>query len=165
MQHYGDETGYRAYHTARGRDVENDEGTAILSSLIVASDWIDGTYRSMWPGTKVGGREQIRDWPRYGVVDINGQPVPSDVPPVEVDNATYEAAYREIANPGSLSMDYTPSKYKRVSIDGALSVDFAGFNSAADMQTQYTVIDQILYPILGTSATSNSKLSGEVRRA
>jgi ATP-dependent Clp protease ATP-binding subunit ClpB len=52
-------------------------------------------------------------------------------------------------------VDYTPSKYKRVSVDGAVSVEYNEFDNAREAQTQYNVIDQILQPILTRSYGSN----------
>lgn len=163
---YGTAAGFRAYHVARGNDVpaEAVDDDTVNEWLLVGSEWLDGRYQSSFPGLKVGMREQLREWPRYDAQDVYGYYIPSDAVPREMINATYEAALREGVSTGSLSVDYTPNKYKRAAVDGAVSVEFAGFNSAWDTQKQIPIIDQILYPIL-TGSGNVSALSGSVVRA
>ena len=163
---YGSAVGFTAYHTARGRaaqiaDYDDDE---ITPALIVASEWLDARYRSSFPGTKVGMREQVREWPRVGGTDADGYAIASSVVPVEVENATYEAALRVLVKPGALSVDYTPPKYDSVSIDGAIAVKYARFNGAMDVQLNIPVVGQILSPLL-TGSGVGSSLSGAVFRA
>lgn len=159
---YGTHAGYDAYCEARNHDHGPHSEAAVLAALLVASEWLDAKYRSAFPGLKVGQREQVREWPRTGAVDYYGYAVSSEVVPVEIEYATYEAAHREITLAGSLSVDYTPSKYKRVSVDGAVSVEYNDFDSAREAQTQYNIIDQILQPILTRSYGSNL-VGGSVR--
>jgi hypothetical protein len=160
---YGTANGYTAYLTARGLTVDGDLTDADIETLLlVASEWLDGKYLTAFPGLKTGLRAQVREWPRNGVVDIYGYILASDVPPREIENATYEAAYREQQSFGSLTVDYTPGKYKAVSIDGALSVQYAE-RSAYDVQLQIPAVDGILAPILNGYGNSSS-LSGCINR-
>lgn len=163
MPDYGTVAAFRAYHTARGRDTTAYDDTEVEAAKLITSEWIDAKYRAGWPGLKLGQREQVRDWPRTGGFDVNGDSISSESVPTEVDDATYEGTLRELQTPGALSVDYTPSKYTRVSIDGAISVAYAD-RSAVDVQTQFQVIDQILSPIL-TGYGAVSGLSGKVGRA
>lgn len=165
---YGTAAGFTAYHEARGRadqltalDLDNAE---IEAALLIASEWLDGKYFVNFCGVKVGMRAQIREWPRMGVTDVNGYPIDQDSIPREVENATYEAAFRQLVTPGSLSVDYTPGKYESVAIDGAINVKFAKFNSAYDVQTQFAVIDGILSPLLSARNGNFSSFSGTVVR-
>lgn len=152
MDFYGTATAYSAYHTARGRDVSGQTTSDIEQALLVASEWLDGSFS--WPGYKVGTREtQLRDWPRSWVQDRDGYPVDHLTIPVEIDNAAYEVAFRWIADPSVLSADYTPDKYKRVSIDGALSVEYGNLN-AQTAQKQFPVLGVILERLLGGSGKS-----------
>lgn len=163
---YGTAAGFRSYHIARGNDVPAeaaDDDEAILEWLLVASEWVDARFASSFGGLKVGLREQVREWPRTGAWDIYGYSIASDTIPNEVVRATYEAALRQGVS-SSLTIDYTPGKYKRVSVDGAVSVDFASFNSAFDMQLQIPIVGQILAPIL-TGRGNVSSLSGDAVRA
>lgn len=165
---YGTATGYRAYWTARGRVVDPTlDDDDIQAALLVASDWLDNRYRPIWGNGwtfKVGQRDQVREWPRSGYVDYQGYGVDSTTVPIEVQNATYEAAYRELASAGSLTKDYTASKYKSASVDGAVSVTYNTDIIAADVQLQMPEIDAILYP-LNASAYANGNLSGKSGRA
>lgn len=168
---YGTIQGYKDYHTTRGRatEIATQDDTEIQAALLVASEWIDAQYRSVWISTgttKVGQRAQIREWPRYAFVDAYGYAVPSDSVPIEVNNATYEVALREVITPGSLSQDFTPAKYKSASVDGAVSVTYNTDISATDVQIEIPVIDGILAPLLGFEGVGNmSAMSGRVVRA
>ncbi len=144
--YYGTLAGYRAYHTARGRelDIADQDDDEITSSLLVASEWIDGRYFINFAGTPTGMRDQIRQWPRNECYDNNGYHIPQTLVPREVENATYEAAYRA----EKLNEDYTPDRYKSARIEGAINVEFVSFNSAQEMQTQFPVIDAILAPLM-----------------
>lgn len=159
---YGSVAGFQTYHQERGRDITDYDDGEITAALTVASEWIDATYKAGWPGIKVGFREQIRDWPRTGGFDINGDNISSDSVPIEVEYATYEAALRQLQSPGSLSVDFKSSKYTSVAIEGAVRVTYAD-RSATDVQLQIMSVDQILYPIL-TGYGSVSGLSGATSR-
>jgi hypothetical protein len=166
MTIYGTAAGFREYHTARGVDVSAyDDDAAIEAKLLVASEWLDNTYRSLFKGWKVGTRDvQDREWPRNSVYDNEGNAVSSASVPVEVDNATYEAALRELQSSGTLTKDFIPNKYKRVAIAGSVSVDYAGSSQSSDVQTQLTIVSQILDPLLGGNAYA-AALSGSLGRA
>lgn len=164
---YGTTDGFTAYQTARGRAAEiatyDADETAV--ALLVASEWIDAIYQSSFAGLKVGQRAQVREWPRYGAVDWYGYAIASDSNPVEVENATYEAALRQLMSPGSLVMDWTPSKYREVNVSGAVDVTYNLFTSASDAQTQFLIIDQVIAPILTGGLGGNaSGLSGYTNR-
>lgn len=162
---YGNPADAVAYWSARGYTALAGDADDINSWLLVGSEWIDGTYRSSFPGLKVGMRVQVREWPRNDAYDIYAYPVDPTSVPIEVVNATYEAAYRQGAAPGSLLKDYSPGKYSSVSIDGAISVKYDNGLTAADVQTQYLIIDQILAPILTASGgEAFSALSGGASR-
>jgi hypothetical protein len=161
---YGSADDFRAYHTARGRDVSGyTDDDAITAALLLASEWLDARYRTSFGGTKVGLRSQLREWPRVNAFDIYNYNIGSSVVPTEIKNATYEAALRQLVAPGSLSLDWTPNQYRRVSVDGAISAEFMMFNDASDIQTRFKVIEEILSPIL-TGCGNSSPLSGSISR-
>lgn len=158
--------GFTSYHEERGRIIPGTwDEEKIESSLLVGSEWIDGSYGESFSGYKTGGFLQDRQWPRTSA-SSNTYPIyifgVNEIPQILI-NAVYEAAYREAANPGSLLKDYTPGKYRRVSIDGALSVEYAGFSLASDIQTTFPVIDRILAPLL-TSSSSFASFTGSSSR-
>jgi hypothetical protein len=159
---YGNNEGFTAYHDARGTDTSDYDAPAITAARTVASEWLDARYRGNFTGLKIGGRAQVREWPRTGAIDYYGDAIPSETVPIEIDNAVYVLALRELSNPGTLATDVTPNEYKRVSVDGAVSVEFANFGSAIDAQTRFQAVDDILSNIL---APSSSSLSGRANRA
>lgn len=165
---YGDATGYAAYHTARGRTVTGDT-TAQNAALLVAADWIDGVYGPMFVGSKTSGFLQEREWPRKSAyVRSTGEygdyyTFPNDAIPDQVKYAAYEAAYRQMASPGSLQSDYKPPKYKKVTVEGAISVEYNQFNSGIEAQTSFTVIDKLLMLLIDSDDVL-SPLSGSASR-
>ncbi len=161
MDYYGTATAFTEYHAARGRDVSEYDSAQIETGLLVASEWLDGSFGDRWPGFKAGNRDQVRDWPRSWVQDRDGYPVDFNSVPVEIDHATYEAAYRWLQDDTSLVVDYTPGKYKRVSIDGAISVEFRSLD-ASTTQKQFPIIGNILARLLG--GRNVSSLSSGIMR-
>jgi hypothetical protein len=163
---YGDAAGFRAYQEARNRNVAQwDDDAEIEGALLIASEWLDGKFRASFGGDKVAQRDQVREWPRNGAVDRDGYGIDAGSVPNEAVHSTYEAALRELQSPGSLLIDWTPNVFKRASVDGAVSVEWATFGSANDVQTQFAVIERIMDPIL-TGGTNGdvSALSGAVTR-
>lgn len=112
MAIYGTRADAATYHAERGNSTwstkSSDEQDA---ALLVASDYID-TFRSSFPGKKTGGRAQEREWPRIQtdgvseVVDATGEEIGTDVVPVEVEYATYEAALLHVTG---VSLTQTPA--------------------------------------------------------
>lgn len=147
---YGTASGFRAYLTARGITLPADSGDDIVvnAKLVVGSEWLDARFRSMFPGRKTGGRSQEREWPRTGASDEEGYAIDSVTVPIEVEYATYEATLRDMNQPGILSTDYTPNKYKRAAVAGAVSVEYAAFNSGTEAQIQLQAVVDILSRLL-----------------
>lgn len=164
MADYGTVASFRAYHTARGRDTTSYSDGDIDAAKLIASEWIDNRHRSGFSGTKVGLRDQVREWPRLGAYDIYEYSISSATIPTEIENATYEATLKQLVSPGALSVDFTPSKYKRASVDGAVNVEYFGFVGANEVQTHFQIVDEILAPIL-TGYGAGSALSGAAYRS
>lgn len=164
MAFYGTASDAAAYHTSRGRGARWDALADPEAALESGSDYIDQRYRerlpsgrwtSMFVGTKVGGRAQLRAWPRVGGVDSNGDPVESDEVPIEVEFATYEAALRLGENPGSLSPDYVATSQAIKEKVGPVEVQYADTSATKSddghsppSRPQVPVIDEILAPLL-----------------
>lgn len=160
MSNYGTVAGYHTYHTERGTLNGSHSDAKVLEALLVASEWIDNNYRSMFPGLKVGMREQVREWPRSGALDYYGHAVSSVGTPVEIVNATYEAASIHLAGTVALSVNFTPAKYRSVSVDGAISLEYANFSNSQEVQTQFKRIEEILALLITIKGAANSGLSG-----
>lgn len=158
---YGTAAGLIAYHAARGHVVAVNDPVN-TAALLVASEWLDARYRSQFPGFKTGRRTQDREWPRSSAYDIEWQPIATDEIPTEVINATYEAAQRELDAPGSLTVDFVAGETLRsLSVSGAVSLTFAGANSAFDTQLTIPVVDMILAPILTGGGEGGSALTAQ----
>lgn len=163
---YGTAAAFATYHTERGNTlpailIDDD---AIEIRLLKASEWIDARYKSKFKGLKVDGRSQIREWPRSGHTDFYGYAIPSDETPREIEYATYEAALIDANAPGVLNVDYTPSKYTKVSVDGAVAAEFALYGSASEVQTQYSKIAEILGGLLNEVENVGGKNYGSSNR-
>jgi hypothetical protein len=174
---YGDAAGFEAYFTDRNKDIPGTWDTAgINAALLVASEWIDGSYGSSFVGQKTGGFLQEREWPRTSATVVEKESRFGIKPslgfvayytfgvneiPERVVNATYEAAYRQLTSSGSLEVDYTPGKYKSVSIEGALDVEYRQISSYTEVQLQIGAVDRLLWPLLDSSMGGGmSNLSG-----
>ncbi len=161
---YGNATDAKAYWADRGMTVPGSwTDQNITKALLVASEWIDGKYETAFSGRRAVPRQE-RAWPRTGAFDIEGNSFASSDTPRELLAAVYEATFRQMTTAGSLSVDFTPGKYKRASVDGAVSVEYAAFTYAHEVQTQFEAIDRAIAPIL-TGAGNVSMLSGVSVRA
>lgn len=163
--YYGTVGAADTYHAAHGNDswalADSDEK---LSALLIASEWIDGNYANNFPGYPTAYRAQRRLWPRTSAYDVYGHLIEDTEIPVQIEEAVYEVALRQIGKPGSLFKDWIPGKdIKQVSVDGAVSVTFAGATGIRDVQTIIPIVDLILRPILAASSAS-SMYSGTVQR-
>ena len=95
--------------------IADDETTD--AAIMRASAWLSSFPE--WDGTMKCGRGlQGLAFPRTGVTDCNGDPVPDDEIPVELEQATYLASIAEITTPGVLTPTIIPGKQrKRVKVD------------------------------------------------
>lgn len=166
---YGNAEDFAAYHESRGRTVPGTWDTAYIdAALLVASEWLDNRYDSLWTGYAVDGYEQERKWPRTVAVS-NTFPqsvIPDNVIPERVIHATYEAAFREATRQGSLTADFAPQKYKSVRVDGAIGVEYnLGVSQAGDSQLEIPIIEYLMIPLLDPQGQGTfSSLSGKGER-
>jgi hypothetical protein len=135
-----------AYATARGLTWTGTE-TEKEQALRRATSWLDARYRGKWPGDKRRQRFQALEWPRTGAHDMADDPIDYQSVPVEVVNATIEAAAREAATPGGLSPDVTGEKV--LTRLGELGWTLTGTGPEAKRPV-LTVIDDILSRLIYT---------------
>jgi len=158
---YGTLLGADAYHAARASTGWAGDEASKQAALLRASVYIDGRYRkryrsgrwvSMFPGEKVLGRAQAREWPRIGAQDYSGNPIGDGEVPAEVEQATYEAALRELVSPGSLSPDFVATSLVKSEKVGPLETTYAvpdaSAPGAAPTRPVITLIDEIIAPVL-----------------
>ena len=134
MAIYGTLADANAYHLARGNAGWTGADPAKEAALQRATDYIDGRYRrltgggcwvSMFRGKRTAGRDQELEWPRTGATDSEGNEIPDDEVPDEVENATYEAALLELTTPGSLSPVFVGSQQVTKEKVGPIEVQYA----------------------------------------
>ncbi len=158
---YGTLAGADAYLAARGNATWASATEADKQAALVrASGYVDGMVGQqasnatagcvyVFPGQKAGGYSQALQWPRTGAVDRMGDQVPEDVVPAAIEQATYEAAAREQATPGSLNPDFVPSQVVQREKVGPLETEFAvAKNGNPSIRPVIGVIDSLLYPLL-----------------
>lgn len=162
---YGTVAAADVYHAARANAAWTGDDVAKQAALIRASVYIDGRYRklltsgvwqSLFLGVKTEGRGQAREWPRTGAEDYEGHAIPSDQVPVEVEQATYEAALRELAAPGSLSPDFVAASTVKRQKVGPIEEEFsvaAGADGAASVRPVISIIDEMIAPVLAARYT------------
>lgn len=157
-----------AYATSKGLTfpVSGADATPAEQALRRATTWIDGRYRSRFTGYRKQLRDQALEWPRlnaFDAVECATSVIDPDSVPVEIVQATVEAAVREKASPGSLSPDVTTGKIKKSFRAGQIAVEYAvGSGTAWEQRPVVDVIDGILAPLLGGSS---SPYSGRAVRA
>lgn len=164
---YGNVDDFKEHFITRGKDIPQDwTDDMIESALLVSSEWLDGQYESLWIGYKVDFKQE-RSWPRQSA-QVQTYPYyvyKNDEIPEQVVKAVYEACFRELTKPGSLQVDFTPNKYKSVSVDGAISVEYNSLSYASDVQTEIPVIEDLMSVLTdSTKSGAFSSVSGKVSR-
>lgn len=139
-----------AYHTARGNSTWAGNDALKEAALIRATQWLDGRYGNRWTGIRWKLRLQALDWPRVEAYDRDGTVLDYDDVPVEVVNATCEAALRELVTPGSLSPDLTPGTAKVLTeVKGIKWTPLRASAGVNDMTLTITAVDRLLAPLIG----------------
>jgi hypothetical protein len=142
-----------AYAAARGLTFPASPAAKAEQALRRATAWLDGRYRSRFLGQRKNGRDQALEWPRINACDRDGNELAPGEIPVEIVNATIEAAVREMASPGGLSPDVTPGKVKKRAKVDTIEVEYAvGTGTAYDQRPVVGVIDGILSSLLGSAS-------------
>jgi len=169
MTAYGNASLFKMYHQVRSREISDSWSDELIEgALLVASEWLDNKYGELFYGQQTGGYLQERQWPRESAYTntLPSYVFASNEIPTKVTYAAFEAAYRELSEAGSLQVDYTPSEFKSVKVDGAVAIEYAGINQASEIQKQIMIVEQLLTPLLDTrKAGANSMLSGSTTRA
>ena len=161
---YGTNSGADDYHSARGNTAWTDAaGSDKTVARLRGSEYVDQNFRASFPGYKTGLRDQVREWPRTDAYDIESNHIGFDVVPIEVEYATYEAALRELQNPGSLFPDFKPGQQvKREKVD-VLEIEYTGPVGISSVKPIITVIQGILAPVL--TGHAQSSLAGRTIRS
>ncbi len=93
-------------------DTTVEANAATDGAILRASLWL--SLFPEWDGTMTCGRgSQGLAWPRTGVTDCNGDSIPDDEIPIEVEHATFIASLAELVSPGVLTPMITPGEQKK----------------------------------------------------
>ncbi|AUX76404.1 DnaT-like ssDNA-binding protein [Sinorhizobium fredii] len=154
MAGYGDNAGFTAYAAAAGYVFPDGTSDGQKTAARQRGSLVIDRYEPRFSGRRTGGYTQERAWPRTGVTTYYGEALPSDTVPVAIVNASYEAAYLELTNPGSLSPVVTgTSTVKREKV-GQLEVEYSTSTSTdidqivALATPVVTLIEGLLWPFL-----------------
>jgi len=118
-------------------------------ALIRATAAIDAMYGGRFPGYKVSGRDQSLEWPRQAAYDDEDNLIAADEVPIEIKQAVYEAAVRELAVPGSMMPDLERGGGIRSLRAGSVAIEYS---DTATVTTTYSLINGILAPLLVTGS-------------
>ena len=129
MAGYGSNEGFTAYAEAAGYVFPDGTTEPQKTAARQRGSLFIDRYEPRFSGSRTGGYAQDRAWPRTGASTYYGEPIPSDVVPVAIENASYEAAYLELTNPGSLSPVVTGSSTVKREKVGSLEVEYATSSS------------------------------------
>lgn len=92
---YGTVDGFKLYATYESYNVTSFTDQQINSRIDRSSSLLDSQYRARFNGVKPSG--QLLEWGRTSVVGTNsGFAYPDNTIPAQVENSTYELAYRNL---------------------------------------------------------------------
>jgi hypothetical protein len=154
MAGYGENPDFDTYVAAAGYvfpdGTTNDQKSAARQRGSLVID----RYEPRFSGRRTGGFAQERAWPRTGASTYYGEAIPADTVPVAIVNASYEAAFLELTNPGSLSPVVTGNAAVKSEKVGQIQIEYAASSSTsvADMIAMatpvVTTIEGLLWPFL-----------------
>ncbi len=143
---YVSENDADTYFEDRGNTDWTDSSDDKEAALIRATAAIDATYRARFSGYKTNMRDQALEWPRTAAYDAQGNLV--EGVPIEIINATIEAAARELTEAGSMMPDLSRGGDIRRLQAGSVAIEYS---AAASVVTTRTLIDGILSGLLGAA--------------
>ncbi|MBY2986381.1 DnaT-like ssDNA-binding protein [Rhizobium leguminosarum] len=154
MAGYGTNVAAEAYWTAAGYVVPDGADADQITAARQRGSLVIDRYEPRFTGKRTGGYAQERAWGRTGATTYYGEAIPDGVIPDAIVNASYEAAFLELTNPGSLSPVVTGSSTVKREKVGQLEVEYATSSSmsvddlVALATPVVTVIEGLLWPFL-----------------
>lgn len=131
-------------HTALGNTDWTGTDAAKEAALRRATQYMEGTYRQSWKGTRLT-REQALSWPRYGAI-VDGFDVLSTIVPTEVANACADFALK------ALTDDLAPDLTRGIVREKVGPIE-TEYDPASPQQTRFPAAANLLAPFLkGSSA-------------
>lgn len=125
MAGYGTNEGFTAYATAAGYVIPDGATDAQKAAARQRGSLVIDRYEHKFPGRRTGGFAQERAWPRTGASTYYGEAIPEADIPAAIINASYEAAFLELTNPGSLSPVITGSSTVKREKVGQIEIEYS----------------------------------------
>lgn len=146
-----------AYAAAQGWDLapylESPDNPLVDQAIRRGTRHISNDFG--YKGYKANGRPQALAWPRTEVVDAEGYDVDYEVIPTEVEQATAEASWYELQNPGALAPVTTQDgNIKREKI-GPLETEYFGAAKGRDARPIITSVNALLGGLIASTARSS----------
>ncbi|RVJ72225.1 DnaT-like ssDNA-binding protein [Sinorhizobium medicae] len=154
MAGYGDNAGFTSYAEAAGYVFPDGTTDAQKTAARQRGSLVIDRCEPKFSGRRTDGYSQERAWPRTGAATYYGEAIPSNEIPVAIINASYEAAFLELTNPGSLSPVVTGAQTVKREKIGQLEVEYSTSSSTdidgvvALATPVVTTIEGILWPFL-----------------
>ena len=152
MAGYGTKADFTTYATAAGYVFPDGTTDAQKDAAMQRGSLVIDRYEPRFSGRRTVGFAQERAWPRTGAITYYGEAIPSDDVPDAIVNASYEAAFLELTNPGSLSPVVNGSEIVKREEIGKIKTEYAvsSSTSAADLVAMstpvVTAIEGMLWP-------------------
>ncbi|PND29064.1 DnaT-like ssDNA-binding protein [Sinorhizobium sp. M4_45] len=154
MAGYGTNDGFTSYATEAGYVFPDGTTDEQKTAARQRGSLVIDRYEPKFSGRRTGGYAQERAWPRTGATTYYGEEIPSNETPVAIINASYEAAFLELTNQGSLSPVVTGSQTVKREKIGQLEVEYST-SSSTDIDNLVslatpvvTTIEGLLWPFL-----------------
>lgn len=125
-----------------------------------ATSWLSNSFT--WQGAKLKGRGQGQAFPRIGVIDEEGNDVPSTEVPIEIVQACCIAAAYERENPGGLTPNVSLIDRVKSEQVASIKVEYVTPPSTADASRP--VLLAVVDVISGLLSTTTSSLAGRAVR-
>lgn len=125
MAGYGTNEGFTAYAAAAGYVIPDGATDAQKAAARQRGSLVIDRYEHKFPGRRTGGFAQERAWPRTGATTYYGEAIPDADIPTAIINASYEAAFLELTNPGSLSPVITGSSTVKREKVGQIEIEYS----------------------------------------
>ena len=138
------------YWAAHGAPSEwTDAVTAAKeTALRVATQYLDAAYGPRWQGQSKSSAQRLA-WPRAAVLDLDGYLIASDDLPRNLEEATAEAALRQITETDGLMPDVaSPGGVKSQRVRVGPLEKAVTYLSAKDDFKMFSIIDALLRPFL-----------------
>lgn len=144
-----------SYAADRGLAAWTGDTASKEAALIRATDYLEATYRGAWLGYR-STPTQALSWPRTNV-EVDLYPVPANIVPTPVKNATIEMAIRALTE--DLLADQG-QRVKREKVD-VLEVEYA---DGSDATQRYPLVGRMLTPYIYGGSNEGGAFSTRVLR-